>query len=67
MLNFFIGFVVGILIVSFCFMLRPKKYSGTFSINLTDDVQQPISLTLTENLQTIYDKKDISLKVVKDK
>lgn len=67
MLNFFVGFVAGILVTSFYFVLRPKKYSGTFSINLTDDIKQPISLTLTENLQSIYDKKDISLKVVKNK
>lgn len=60
-MEFLIGIFVGALL---CYIfIERKHYSGTFAIDLTEDAKEPIRLKMDENLNSIYSKKHIMLKV----
>ena len=59
-LVFLIGVCVGVLIAT---ILSSKKLSGTFIIDFSDPIKDICRLELDDNLETIYKKKRIVLKV----
>lgn len=58
-------FVVGIIVGAILYYVfgERKKVSGTFTIDLTEDAKEPIQLKMDEGLNSIYEKKYITLKV----
>ena len=60
-MEFLIGIFIGALL--YYIFAERKHYSGTFVIDLTENAKEPICLKMDENLNTIYGKKHISLKV----
>lgn len=63
MFEFMVGFIIGMILTMGYILAHPKKYSGTFSIDLRQDSKEPIRLDITDNLNDIYSKNDILLKV----
>lgn len=60
-MDFVVGIIVGALLY-FVFGVR-KKSSGTFFIDFTDPAKDVCRLELSENLNEIYTKKQITLNV----
>lgn len=60
-MDFVVGIIVG-LILFYAFGER-KKSSGTFVIDLSDPMKDVCRIELDENLNDIYNKKEIILKV----
>ena len=61
-MDFVIGIVVGALLY-FVFSKR-KKISGSFTIDLRDEAKDVCTLNLYEDINDIYRKKHILLKII---
>lgn len=63
-MEFFIGMIAGFVIgFSLSLLFRRKKPSGTFVMDFSDPAKDICTLELDENLDSIYKKKRIILKV----